>query len=239
MADIIIWPRDGLIPKRVAVNQRPFTRSGGRTLQGLERNILSDLGYLVLSATFDIQSLFDTDRQRTWNSLRTAAKGKSGTLAFPAREFPTAPYPIVGGGRLLPGAPLPDSDGTFFSDDSGYMTRLIDVEMAVAADIGDEVVSLLSNASDSLAGTRFSYNHALYETGPYISRSGGVWTMPIFPAIRAPIAAGEKLEFDYPTCLVHLASDSAMDYERLAGNELTSPVVELVEAVDYWNDLAA
>jgi hypothetical protein len=91
---------------------------------------------------------------------------------------------------------------------------------------------------DELTGTRFSYNHALYELGIPTAVDDDEWTMPVFPAIRAPIPADALLNFTLPTCLVRLATDRAMDVSLTAGN-FDRADVSFVEAVEFWNDAAA
>ncbi|MNL31146.1 hypothetical protein D3C87_1529190 [compost metagenome] len=91
------------------------------------------------------------------------------------------------------------------------------------------------NAADNLVGVRFSYNHALYETGPVNSVDDDIWTVPISPSVRELIPAGADLEFDRPTCLCHLAEDRGMDIDQNAVGKFSSPSISFVEAVDYWN----
>jgi hypothetical protein len=93
-------------------------------------------------------------------------------------------------------------------------------------------------AAQDLSGVRFSYNNALYETGPAIDIDGDVWTVPISPTVRELIPSGSDLEFDAPTCLCHLADDRGMDVSQDAVGKAVRPNVSFIEATDYWNDLA-
>lgn len=87
-------------------------------------------------------------------------------------------------------------------------------------------------------GVRFSYKHALYETGPVISVDGDIWEVPISPTVRELIPAGADLEFDRPTCLCRLSDDRGMDVVQDAISKNANPNVSFVEATDYWNRLA-
>jgi len=60
----------------------------------------------------------------------------------------------------------------------------------------------------------------------------------VTPAIRQTIPAGADLEFDNPTCLVHLASDNGMDIPQDAIGKTSLVNVNFVEATDYWSRLA-
>lgn len=113
----------------------------------------------------------------------------------------------------------------------------LEVKLAVAAALGATSVQLRLVDGTTLEGIRFSYQNALYETGPATSIVGDVWTVPVFPAIRAAIPDESDLETDLPTCLVRLASDRQMDAGRSAGGFDLADVA-FVEAADYWADLA-
>lgn len=238
MVALVHWDRCGLIPATVSFNQRPFSRGGGRTLSGIERTTLTDLGYW--EASLESIVVRTTDQRRTWNAIRTALRGRSGLVAVPAYEHVTAPYALTGGAHLtLPLVETLHSDDTPFSDETPYVQGAIAVTLAANVGIAETIVTLrLLEGEANLVGVRFSYQHALYETGPLIEVDGSDWTVPVFPAIRAPIPAGATLNFDRPTCLMHLADDAGMDIGLPMIDRVSRPTVEFVEAVDYFNDLA-
>jgi hypothetical protein len=138
--------------------------------------------------------------------------------------------PIGRGERIL----VPFSDSATFDDDTEFSQGAISVEMASAAAIGATSVNLyLTNGAASLVGVYFSYNHALYETGPYTALSGPNWTVPIFPAIRAPIPAGAELEFDRPDCMMHLATDEEMSDIDWSLSPVSFVSMNFIEATDF------
>jgi hypothetical protein len=233
VVDPIVWPGDVLRPSQIMANPVPFTRSGGRSLGGIERSTRTDRGYW--SIAYKGVPLGTPARRRMWNAIRISLDGCSGIAAVPAWSYDSAPW-LAGTtlGRRL----VPHSDGSIFSDGSEYTQPAIVVEMAVAAAIGDTSVTLrvVANITE-LSGVRFSYNHALYETGVPTAVVGALWTVPIVPAIRAAIPISAALEFDRPTCLVHLATDRAMDVSLSGGNN-DKPDVAFIEAVDFWADVA-
>lgn len=223
----ILWPTT-LVPAQILANPVPFTRSGGRSLGGIERVTRTDRGWW--SVSYKGVLLQGAASRRTWNALRTYLGGMAGSIAVPVWSFDSNGE----GGPVL----TTHSDGSIFSDGSSYAQPTITVEMAVAAEIGDTSVSLrIIDGIDDLVGVRFSYQHALYETGISTSVVGAVWTVSIFPAIRADIPADAALEFDVPTCLVRLATDREMDVSLTAG--LVDKVdVAFIEDCEFWNDLA-
>nr|WP_210339585.1 hypothetical protein [Ensifer sp. ENS07] len=220
--------------REIAANPVPFSRTGGRTINGLERTIRTDRGFWSIALNGVL--LHTVAQRRAWNALRTGLGGRSGLIAIPAWSWDTAPY---ASGSIEQDLMTTHSDGTPFSDGTLYSQGSIAVRCAVTAEIGASTVKLSPlSAEPDLAGVRFSYNHALYETGPAIDTSGSVWTVPVFPAIRATIPATADLEFNRPTCLVHLQDDRGMDVS-MNPSKISEHSVNFVEAVDYWSDLAA
>ncbi len=203
----ILWPTT-LRPAQILANPVPFTRSGGRSLGGLERVTRTDRGWW--SIQYKGVLLQSAASRRLWNATRVSVNGMAESLAIPVWSH--------------------DANGA----DSG-----IEVTLATAASIGDtQVVLSLGDGIDDLSGVRFSFEHALYETGIAIDVYDDQWIVPIFPALRADIAADAALEFDLPTCLVRLASDREMDASLTAG-QVDRADVSFVEDVEYWNSLAS
>lgn len=260
MADIVPWPHRLLVPHEIQANVVPFSRSGGTTLGGLQRVTRTDRGWW--SIVYKGLVLTSAAHRRVFNALGTHCSGMAGLLAVPVWSHDTAAWPT---GSAIPltthsdGTPFSDgscytqraalvtakgmalsthSDGATFSDGSRYAQQAIVVETVDAVAIGATSTRLrLLRGIESLAGVRFSYQHALYKTGFPTFVDDDVWHLPVTPAIRAPIPAGAELEFALPTCLVRLASDREMDVNFSRGG-VDRRDVAFVEAVDYWNDLA-
>lgn len=232
--EILVWPASVLRPAAIEPNVVAFSRSGGRTLGGLERVTRTDRGWW--SIAYRGVTLGNPRQRRLWNAVAEHCGGMAGLLAVPVWSYDSVPWPDgTVQGRLL----APHSDGTSFSDHSLYGQSPIGVQMVADAAIGATSVSLrIGHGVDDLAGVRFSYQHALYRTGFPTAVSGNVWTVPISPAVRAPIPADADLEFGLPTCLVRLAGDREMDVS-FSVDKISKHDVAFVEASDYWNDLAA
>lgn len=202
----LLWPTS-LRPAQIMVNPVAFTRSGGRSLGGIERVTRTDRGWWEIA--YKGIPLTSAARRQLWTSTRASLNGMATSIAVPALSF--------------------DVNGA----ESGIVVRT-----AAAASLGDTSIVLeLVSGITNLAGVRFSYNHALYETGVVTSVAGAEWTLPIFPALRADIADATALEFNAPTCLVRLASDREMDISFSVGN-VDKVDVAFVEDTEYWNTLA-
>lgn len=236
MADIIVWPICVLRPQQSAANLVPFSRSGGRSLGGIERAVRTDLGYWAIDLGSIIVQSRHPQQWRTWQAIRQHLRGRSGLIAVPVRSSTSAPY---ASGNFEPVAAVPHDDDSIFDDDTAYAQGAISVVTEGTTPIGSTVIRLrIINAAQDLVGVRFSINHALYETGPVISVDGDVWTLPIWPAVRELIPAGSDLEFDQPTCLCRLVEDRGMDIQPDRVRKVAYPSVSFHEATDHWNDLA-
>ncbi len=232
MFDAPVWPAKILMPSKITPSVVPFSRSGGRALNGQERVTRTDRGFWAIA--YEEITLYEVSQRRSWNALRTMLSGRAGLIAIPVWSSDSAPWP--GADRTY--VTVPHSDGASFSDGANYRQRTIDIKMAEAAAIGATAVTIrVVSGADDMTGIRFSYRHALYETGPAINIDGDEWQVTVFPALRAAIPEGADLECDLPTCLCHLASDRAMDVQVSAAH-IDRASVSFVEAVDYWNDAA-
>ena len=234
MTDIIQWPVELLTPEECRPNLVPFTRSGGRSLGGLEPTTRTDLGYWTVELV-DI-AVHSAEQRRTWNAISQRLAGRSGLIAVPAWSRDAAPYVS---GEYEPSGLVPHDDDSLFDDDTPYEQGAISVVSDGVTPVGATTIRLrIINAASDLVGVLLSYEHAPYQTGPVIEVNGDIWTLPISPAVRALIPAGSDLEFDMPTCLCRLADDRGMDggVNSIAFEQRS---VAFVEATDYWASLVA
>lgn len=236
MVKIVEWPLCLLSPRAVSADIVPFTRSGGRTLGGIETATRTDLGYWIVQYSNILIENGDRRQWQTWQAIAQMMGGRSGRMALPVPSSLSAPY---ASGRYEPRAELPHSDGSLFDDGSCYVQGAIVVVSHGVTPLGATTMQLrIVNAADNLVGVRFSYQHALYETGPVIDVDGDIWTVPVSPSVRAPIPSGSELEFDYPTVLCRLAEDRGMDIVADGMAKIAMPSISFVEDTDYWYRLA-
>lgn len=230
---ILHWPICVLRPQSASANLVPFSRSGGRTLGGIEPSTRTDLGFWDIQYSNVVMSNKNRDQWQTWNAIRQRLGGRAGLIAVRVRSSLSAPYVS---GKFEPVIDTEHSDDAPFDDDTPYVQGAISVVTDGVTPVGATSIRLrIINAAANLVGVRFSWNHALYETGPVTSVDGDIWTVPISPSVRELIPAGADLEFDQPTCLCHLAEDRGMDIDQNAVGKFSQPSVSFVEAVDYWN----
>jgi hypothetical protein len=236
----VIWPRGTPLPFRsLGFNPAPFSRGGLPSLGGISRKTRTDRGYWKASGEVMVNGM---EARRTFNAIRVALAGAAGLVVVPRPACRIAPYPLIDGVRTSTQILVPFSDETTFDDGTEFSQQGgISVQMYADAPIGATSVLLQLFAGEAnLVGVPFSYNHALYETGPYTALypTAKIWAVPIFPAIRAPIPAGAALEFHQPDCLMHLATDEEMSDSDWSVSPVSFVSLNFIEATDYWNDLA-
>lgn len=236
MVDFIHWPAELLTPTSSPFDPSPFTRTGGRSLGGVARYTRTDRGFWTGSLNkIAFRRGQQFDQARAWNRIRTDLGGQAGLIAVPVCS--TRVWASAGFTDFAPGL-YPHDDDTPFSDETEYYEGAVHLEMATLAPLGATVVTLRLLAGAVIEGVRFSYQHAMYETGSLIEQAGSnTYRVPIFPAIRRAIPIDAWLEADRPTLLCRLATDSEMGIE-FPGAGMPRPSVNFVEAVDIWNDLA-
>lgn len=235
MSTFIHWPLCVLTPLSMSANIVPFTRSGGRSLGGAEPVTRTDLGFWEIS--YDRIPVRGIARERTWNAINAILSGRSGLIVVPLMGNAAQPYLSD---QFEKPSILTHSDGSTFSDGTGYRQSAISIRSAgAAAEIGATTMRLrVDRGSLDLSGARFSYQHALYQIGKVLSVSGKVVQVTITPSIAATIPLDSSLEFDNPTCLCHLADDRGMDGAMLRHNTDVRSLT-FREATDYWSSLVA
>lgn len=233
---IVVWPLCVLTPHQISANVVPFTRSGGRTLGGIETATRTDLGFWKVDYLNVLIRNQHRTQWQTWQAIRQMMGGRSGRIAVPVRSGMSAPY---SSGKFEAMPETFHSDDTSFSDGVHYTQGAINIVSHGVAPVGATTVRMrIINADDNLVGVRFSYRYALYETGPVLDVDGDIWTVPVSPSVRELIPDGADLEFDRPAVLCRLAEDRGMDVTADALSSNTYPGVSFIEDTDYWYRLA-
>lgn len=235
MTSIPVWPVDRLRPQSSSANPVPFSR-GGTTLGGQRISTNTDAGYWSVKLENIPMRNRDRDQWRCWNAIRTILRGTPGRIAVPVLSSHSAPY---SSGRWEASPETSHDDDALFDDDTPYVQGAISVVSVGVTPIGATTMKMrVISAADDLSGVRFSYEHALYETGRTIGVEGDTWEVEITPPVRAVIPAGADLEFDDPTCLCSLETDSGMDLPTALVGKSVLATITFVEDTDYWNRLA-
>lgn len=156
-------------------------------------------------------------RRRSWTALTRIAKGGVQPIVVPCRQIMDQPYPLVGGVPLTSLPDVPHSDDAAFSDDSEYSSSTMSVQLVSAAALRDTTLTVdLIVGNDFQGGEFFSIDHEtlryrLYNISTVAQNDDATWSITIDPPLRAAVPADTFLEFDYPKCVMRIASMGEMD----------------------------
>ena len=222
----IAWPTSTLRPIDIMFARRTYSRTGGRTITGIEQIVQSSSEYWIASLAFKVQT---EDQALTYRSLQAQTWGRSKQWIIPA-------CPQIG----IP----PDLEPVDFSFSSDFS---IDFSLGSSAPSGlsSESEALVTTAAligaTSLAirvtdsrlvlkpGMYFSIGNQLYLIGT-ASGSFPYWTMTFRPKLRVAAPLGTSINFSNPKCLMKLTSDISGDLNlnMLRFSDLSLDFVEAI-----------
>lgn len=236
-----VFPRLLLREKSHGWNPLGIATAPGQTAQSVAPIVRSDGGGFWSCTMSDVSlsgagSAVARQRQRIstllWRALRQICDGGVNPIVVPRNDALFRPWPA----GLAQGVPadIPHSDGTFFSDGTGYYQPIIDISAAAASLRATSLNITLNNASALQGGESFSINHGvlgwrLYEIATVVMVNGTLGTIRFNPPLREAIADGTRLEFDRPCCTMRLAKPSSMDLS-VAPWTFNQASVDFVEA---------
>lgn len=200
----IVWPRDLLRPRSVAVDSAPRTTGGAASLSGITQAVAVPAG--VWTIRYDKFPVLTPDRVLAWRALAAQIEGRANRVVVPVwasvlmRDPPADPDPVA------------HDDGAFFSDGSGYLGSPFDITVAAAA-LGATAVTLAVARApvEIAAGQDFSIGLRLYRIAALEDAGDGVhFAATVWPPLRDDVPAGSVAEFWRPVCQCRLASDKEM-----------------------------
>lgn len=237
---LLYWPRTLQRERTLSWDLSGSTASGGRTLSGITPTIRFDGGGFWMATMGDIQ-ISTADHVRAWRALAAVLDGGATSFVLEARDERFAPWPLSGGVPVTDLYEAPHGDDATLDDDTEYVSNVIGAEVAEAAALRATSLTItMSNASDLVGGERFSiehetYSHRLYTIGQVRTDSSGNNVCTIRPPLREAVSVGTRLDFDYPKCVMRLASPDAMDH-ALTLRHHAQATVKFVEDFPPFND---
>lgn len=148
-----------------------------------------------------------------WRAVRQICDGGVNSIVVPRNDALFRPYPA---GASAFGT-IPHSDGSLFSDGSGYYQPVISVTtIGPAALRSTSLVLSIVHCGQLLGGESFSIQHPtkgwrLYEIGTVDMVDDDRAIVTFMPPLREAVADGADVEFDRPCCTMRLAKPSSMD----------------------------
>lgn len=221
----IRWPVHVLAPRTVSFDVAPRTLAGPSSISGATQVVSSSAG--LWKATFADIVIAKEQHTLAWRAISALLEGRLGTILVPlCRGY----QPVPSGADNLYDA-VPHSDDAFFSDDSGYVGRVIDVQLTGAITKGATAATVSVGYADTLQpGQHFSLGERLYRLKSVKYTSDTAAAITFTPPAREAAGIGDYLEFDDPVVKMRLASDSEMDLS-LDMRRFATPTVNFIEAV--------
>lgn len=202
------WP-DELRPKDISDPQiiNP-TLDGPQPLIGAPQSVMSDAGLWQLKMIdIPVYSMIGgPDLLAIWRAVFTGRLQQGKAIYMPFRDWARGPVARSG----LPIAPpvAGFSDGSLFSDGSGFSTAYQDVTVHAAAEQFDTAITVnVESAIANLGGTPIAGDffsiagraHLIVEAGK-VEGEANRWTWTIMPPLREDVAAGDVVEIRDPVC---------------------------------------
>lgn len=222
----IQWPRELLPPQQPMFHIAPMNISGPVSASGAADVISGDAGFW--RASYGSVVVTTRDRVMTWRAISAKLRGRLYPILVPYCGM-YQPFPLDANGKPIFPAIVPHSDGSYFSDGSGYFSGTINVTLNVSKTAGAVTGSVTVNAAGAIQpGQVFSFGERMYEIvdAEYLSETTVNLTWQ--PPLRDAVSSGAVLNFDRPVCRMRLASDTEMQLS-LDMNKRGFPTVNFVE----------
>ncbi|NHT77557.1 hypothetical protein G8E10_17730 [Rhizobiaceae bacterium CRRU44] len=229
---MIVWS-SLLIPAEVMFRIKPMLTMGPVSFSGKRQKIGTDAGYWT--ATMSGFPVLSPDRILEWRGIIGALQGGLEDLLIgPFDEFQA---PTLGGLPPIIGG-IPHSDGSLFSDGSGYSQSTILVSSSGDLDLRRTSARfLIERAGPIKRGMYFTVRSGGRPSMHMITKppekSGGFVDVEFLPPLRFDLPNGSEVDFADPKMLMNLSSPESGDLPLDMGR-WSRPSIELEES---WNGL--
>lgn len=220
----IRWPWSVLPPRNLSVDIAPRSLAGPTSVSGKTQVVSSDAGLWTLA--LEQVPVVSDDAIKTFRAIATLLEGRLNLIVVPISRFYQPVYPNADALGLYDA--VPHSDGTTFSDGTGYVGGSIKVTAAHDAAIrATSLGVLVAYGGDIQPGQHFSIDERLYRIRTFDPVSGA---MTFRPPLREAVTTGTELNFDDPVVRCRLASDAEMNLPLDLGR-WSFPDVKFIEDV--------
>lgn len=174
---------DVLRPRHIGIHPVAMPIGGGVALTGKEPVIVSNAGYWrIVYGGVPIKTRAAIQMVR---ELEVRCEGRGNLIDLPIWDGKRAPWVVVGG-------------------------TITATANAAAAQDATTLDILVTVGGTLQAGMHFSHGVRLYRVKSVNSVAGSVYTVTIWPKLRAPIAATDVLDFVRPILRVRLEDDAGL-----------------------------
>jgi len=231
MANPVIWPWEVLKPQSLSADISHRNLRSPSAANGFTQVVSNSAG--IWRVSFSDIPVYNANMIKCWRALDMLFEGQLNSISLPVYDYPRSPSSIDDRGMNLTyfyKYASPNSDGSFFSDGSGYQSTYTNVVAASNGSVGGTTISVLKNAPlvTLEPGQRFSINDRLYQIRTITNQGATTATMTVRPPFREAFVIGDRLEFDLPRVRVKLTSDTSM-YLPLNYNQHSFPTLDFIE----------
>ncbi len=210
MAQILHDWDQSLAPQSASFAKRGLANKSPASLTGLVQTGQIDSGHW--QATLNGVPVSQADGIKAFRALAGTLAGGAGIMRVPVFDKEQRPFPLVGGVPVGEAATTEFTDGSRFTDTTGFKELAVGIAMAVGASRGATKIDVtIATAGTIRGGEYFSIGERLYIIRQVISVSGADQSWWIWPRLRQAVVAATALNFDAPTCLMRLQAESADD----------------------------
>lgn len=223
-----------LIPVEVMFRIKPMLITGPTSFSGRKQMVASDAGYWV--GTMSDFPIVTTDQILEWRGIIADLQGGLEDIIISPFDHLRAPVhsglpPILNG--------IPHSDGSLFSDGSGYSQSTIKVTSKGALGMrATSAVLTIEQAGNLKRGMYFSVYDGLRPSMYVVTKppevEGSTATVRFLPPLRTTVSSGDEVDFADPKLVMNLASPDAGELALDMGR-WSRPSIELQES---WNGLS-
>lgn len=207
MTEIIHVPHTLLLHRTDSLELLAQHVTPGLTASGVMPVISTDGGGLWQRSVGDV--VLSTKAQRkAWRAIAAKCDGGANPLVVPFVDNEHQPWAVVGGSELMSYDSIAHSDGTYFSDGSGYYNPAISAYSVGSASLGATTITIhFVQGGPLTGGEHFSIDHTTESHHTYrvvsVELDGsGDSVCTIRPRLREAVASLTTLEFDKPLCLM-------------------------------------
>lgn len=251
MASLINLPTvftDYLKPERMSVDTPGAGLEGGRN--GLGESITIGLsGGPMVAVTYGDCFVQAPEEHEYLNRIAARCNGSFRFINVEIMSDWAGPFPLNGGGIPQPFVTgIPHSDGSFFTDGSGYSQATVfgTFPNGAALNAGEIVVNVFGASRNLRHSDWMSTYHDVkgWRAWRYwdvsdpvdvteiidgVSRTGKRYTLAIDVPLRQAVPAGQRIEFARPRCVMKFPTGFTLPWEA-SGFWLSRPTLEFVEA---------
>lgn len=230
-------PIQYLRPTRASFDVVGSAMEGGRN--GLGQSISIEMsGGGMVTATYErcVLQGDDMERHEVINWLGARGNGSFRFFNVPIINDGIGPFPVINGKRRPIISGIPHSDGSLFSDDSGYSQATVYGEITEVVHSGIIKMRAYGLArplrwSDWLSIYHPNKGWRAYRYWDVISKTdeaNPVYTLAMAPPLREAVTVGTRVELARPMCVMRFPAGFSLpwDYENWYSSRPTLSFVE-------------